>query len=77
MIFDKYIFSILVIPLLVKFRLHAISALELRYFEQETIGQLHRKACEIFDLPPDQVKSSCFLLDILIFLKASLVFFYI
>ncbi|KAG5054989.1 hypothetical protein JHK85_007499 [Glycine max] len=35
--------------------IHAISTLKLRYFGQETIGQLHRKACEIFDLQPDQV----------------------
>lgn len=31
--------------------------IELKYFGQETIGQLHRKACEIFDLQSDQVKS--------------------
>ncbi|XP_014491293.1 ubiquitin carboxyl-terminal hydrolase 5 [Vigna radiata var. radiata] len=27
----------------------------IRISKKETIGQLHRKACEIFDLPPDQV----------------------
>lgn len=37
---------------------HAISTLELRYFGQETIGQLHKNACEIFDLQLDQVMTS-------------------
>lgn len=55
---DKYIFKIPChsFASIIQF-IHALSTLELRYFGQETIGQLHRKACEIFDLQLDQVKT--------------------
>lgn len=33
--------------------------LTLKHSGQETIGELHRRACEIFDLNSEQVKISC------------------